>query len=75
MKERIFYFGCNNYTRWHDGSMTSKRAYVLMRAWRRNSKQPSNSPKWIFKKIGIHEYAVKIPGYPDTHLIKWSLTK
>ena len=72
MKQRIFYCGWNDYSPWADKSMNSERAYKLMRAWRRRSRQASNRPKLIFQRIGKHEYRVCDPSYPNEwHVMKW----
>lgn len=72
MKQRTFYSGWNDYTPTPDKSMASERAYNLMRAWRRHSREPANSPRLVFKRIGKHEYKVCSPSYPDDwHVMKW----
>lgn len=72
MKTRTFFCGWNHYTPYADSSMTSERAYKLMRAWRRNSRVPSNHQFWIFERVGKHEFKVANPAYPaEFHVIKW----
>ena len=74
MKARIFFSGWNDYYfPWPDKSIDNIRAYNLLRSWRRNSRLPSNHAKWIFERIGKHEFRVSNPAYPkDFHIIKWS---
>lgn len=59
MKTTIFYSQWNKYKPQFDKTMTRERAAKLLRAWRRNSRKNSNSPKWVCKRIAPHCYFVK----------------
>ena len=56
-----------------DPSMTRDRAAKLIKAWRRNSRIPSNHQLWTLKRKGLHCFTVSCPGYPDEfHTLAWS---
>ena len=76
MKPAAFTAQWNDYPAQPDPSMNRERAARLIRSWRRNARQPSNTGRWTLKRNGLHSLTVSAPGYPaDFHTIAWSSTQ
>lgn len=56
-----------------DPTMTRERAARLLKAWRRNARQPSNHQPWTLKRNGLHSFTVTAPNHPtEKHTIEWT---
>ena len=63
----------NVYAPLPDPYMTRERAAKMIRAWRRNARQPSNHAKWTLKRNSLHSFTVSAPGYPNEfHTMAWT---
>lgn len=66
-----FFWRWRDYAEQPDPSMTRERAARLLRAWRRQSRLPSNSDGVEFARIGLHHYRVAVPGEPhEVHFMR-----